>query len=200
MADQKPKSQAEKAALAKKSKTSASKSAQNSKNKKGNEKKQEEKVLIPNRLITSLICLALFILFLVIFLQPDGALVKLFQGFVLGLIGWTSFYVAIPALLYLFTIQAFSGKRPILLRSICLISFVLICGIISQLGMDSAQLPSGFSLLVSLFQGGADGTTAGLFCGGIALLLQWLCGKVISYIILVLAAIFALLASFQITI
>jgi len=200
MAEQKPKSQAEKAALAKKSKASASKSAQNTKNKKGNEKKQEDKILIPFRLVTSLICLALFVLFLVIFLQPDGALVKLFQGFVLGLIGWTSFYVAIPALLYLFTIQAFSGKRPILLRSVCLISFVLICGLISQLGMDSAQLPSGFSLLVSLFQGGADGTTAGLLCGGLALLLQWLCGKVISYIILILAAIFTLLASFQITI
>ena len=200
MAEQKPKSQAEKAALAKKNKASASKTAQNTKNKKGSEKKQEDKILIPFRLVTSLICLALFVLFLVIFLQPDGALVKLFQGFVLGLIGWTSFYVAIPALLYLFTIQAFSGKRPILLRSVCLISFVLICGFISQLGMDTAQLPSGFSVLVSLFQGGADGSTAGLLCGGIALLLQWLCGKVISYIILVLAAIFTLLASFQITI
>ena len=200
MAEQKPKSQAEKAALAKKNKASASKSAQNSRIKKGNEKKQEDKILIPFRLVTSLICLALFVLFLVIFLQPDGALVKLFQEFVLGLIGWTSFYVAIPALLYLFTIQAFSGKRPILLRSVCLISFVLICGLISQLGMDTAQLPAGFSVLVSLFQGGADGTTAGLLCGGIALLLQWLCGKVISYIILVFAAIFTLLASFQITI
>ena len=200
MAEQKPKTQAEKAASAKKNKASALKSAQKTKNKKGNEMNQEDKILIPNRLITSLICLALFVLFLVIFLQPDGALVKLFQGFVLGLIGWTSFYVAIPALLYLFAIQAFSGKRPILLRSVCLISFVLICGLISQLGMDSAQLPSGFSLLVSLFQGGADGTTAGLLCGGISLLLQWLCGKVISYIILILAAFFTLLASFQITI
>ena len=200
MAEHKPKSQAEKAALAKKSKTASSKSAQNSKNKKTNAKEQEEKILVPFRLITSLICLALFILFLVIFLQPDGALVKLFQGFVLGLIGWTSFYVAIPALLYLFTIQAFSGKRPILLRSVCLIVFVLLCGCISQLGMDTNSLPFGFSLIVTLFQGGSAGTTAGLLCGGIALLLQWLCGKVISYIILILAALFTLLASFQITI
>ncbi len=200
MAEHKAKSQAEKAALAKKNKAASSKTAQSSKSKKTNGKEQEEKFLVPFRLVTSLICLALFILFLVIFLQPDGALVKLFQGFVLGLIGWTSFYVAIPALLYLFTIQAFSGKRPILLRSVCLISFVLICGCISQLGMDTSALPSGFSLLVTLFQGGSAGTTAGLLCGGIALLLQWLCGKVISYIILILAALFTLLASFQITI
>ncbi len=201
MADRKPRSQAEKAALAKKSggKT-PSKSAQGSKAKNTKTAEQEERVLVPFRLITSLICLALFVLFLVIFLQPDGALVKLFQSFVLGLIGWTGFYVAIPALLYLFTIQAFSGKRPILLRSVCLISFVLLCGCISQLGMDTDNLPGGFSLLVTLFQGGAEGTTAGLFCGGMALLLQWLCGTAISYILLILSALITLLASFQITI
>ncbi len=200
MADKKAKSQAEKAAQARKSKSGASsKASQNSKTKKA-ANDQEEKLIVPLRLITSLICLALFVLFLVIFLQPDGALVKLFQGFVLGLIGWTGFYVAIPALLYLFTIQAFSGKRPILLRSVCLIVFVLLCGCISQLGMGEAALPGGFSLLVALFQGGSAGTTAGLLCGGVALLLQWLCGKVIAYIVLIMGALFTLLASFQITI
>ncbi len=201
MAENKPKSQAEKAAQAKRAKAAnTAKSSQSGKSKKGKAPEQEEKILIPFRLITSVICLALFILFLVIFLQPDGALVKLFQGFVLGLIGQTSFYVAIPALLYLFTIQAFSGKRPILLRSVCLIVFVLLCGCISQLSMSADNLPSGFSLLVTLFQGGAAGTTAGLLCGGAALLLQWLCGKVICYILFVLAALFTLLASFHITI
>ena len=200
MADKNSRSQAQKAAEKKTKNAAAGKNTKSGKSNKTAENTQEDKILIPTRLVTSVICLALFILFLVIFLQPDGALVKLFQGFILGLIGQTSFYVAIPALLYLFTIQAFSGKRPIILRSVCLISFVLICGCISQLGMSAFELPSGFSLLVALFQGGSQGTTAGLFCGGIALLMQWLCGKVISYIILILAALFTLLASFQITI
>ena len=199
MAEQKSKSQAEKAASAKKQNKS-DKSSTDKKNGKSTGKPNEEQFVVPVRLITSVICLALFILFLVIFLQPDGALVKLFQGFVLGLIGNVSFYVAIPALLYLFTIQAFSGKRPIVLRSICLICFVLICGCISQLGLSTNGLPTGFSMLISLYQGGADGTTAGLLCGGVALIFQWLCGKVISYIILILGALFTLLASFQITI
>ena len=200
MADKNSRSQAQKAAEKKTKNAAAGKNTKSGKGNKTAENTQEDKILIPTRLVTSVICIALFILFLVIFLQPDGALVKLFQGFILGLIGQTSFYVAIPALLYLFTIQAFSGKRPIILRSVCLISFVLICGCISQLGMSAFELPSGFSLLVALFQGGSQGTTAGLFCGGIALLMQWLCGKVISYIILILAALFTLLASFQITI
>ena len=200
MAEKKAKTQAEKAATTKKAKSTSKSKQSAAKTAKSPAKAPEEKVLVPFRLITSVICLALFILFLVIFLQPDGALVKLFQGFVLGLIGWTSFYVAIPALLYLFTIQAFSGKRPILLRSVCLICFVLICGCISQLGMSTDSLPTGFSMLVALFQGGTAGTTAGLICGGITLLMQWLCGKVICYIVFIVAALLTLLAAFQITI
>ena len=200
MAERK-KSQAEKAAMAKKqTKTSGSKSSAAKKTTKNARKQEDTSLNIPVRLITSLVCVTLFILFLVIFLQPEGALVKLLQSFVLGLIGNVAFYVAIPALLYLFTIQAFSGKRPVILRSVCLICFTLICGLISQLGMDSESLPSGFALLVALYQGGAAGTTAGLLCGGIGLLLKWLCGTVISYIVLILAAVFTLLASFQITI
>ena len=202
MAEKKPRSQAEKAAMAKKqNKSSGGKASAVKNNGKSVQKDVENQTSIPLRVITSAVCIALFIVFLVIFLQPEGVIVKgILQPFIIGLIGNVSFYIAIPGLLYLFTIQAFSGKRPILLRSVCLISFVLICGCISQLSMDTASLPTGFSLLVSLYQGGAAGTTAGLVCGGIALLLRWLCGSVLSYVILILAALFTLLASFQITI
>ena len=196
MADKKTRTQAEKAAMAKKKNASAT-----AKKGKSNQKTQEPALQIPVRAITAVTCLVLFILFLVIFLKPDGVLVeKVFLPFVLGMIGNVAFYVSIPGLLYLFTIQAFSGKRPILLRSVCLISFVLICGCISQLSLPTAGLPTGLSILVALFQGGAAGTTAGLLCGGVALLLQWLCGTAISYIILIVAALFTLLAAFQITI
>ena len=128
MADKKTKSQAEKAAMAKKKNQSST-----AKKGKNNQKAPQTALNIPLRAITAVICLVLFILFLVIFLKPDGFLVeKVFLPFVLGMIGNVAFYVSIPGLLYLFTIQAFSGKRPILLRSICLICFVLICGCISN--------------------------------------------------------------------
>jgi len=195
MAQKKTASQAEKAAAARnKSKSTAAK-----KNAKKETPKPKERQ-IPVRVLTSIISAGLFILFLVIFFEPEGVVVRLLQDFILGLVGKVSFYVAIPGLLYLFVIQAFSGKRPIKLRSICLIVFILLCGCISQLGMRDASLPTGPALLVSLWQGGAAGTAAGVLCGGVALMLQWLCGGVISYIVLIIAAVLMLLSAFQITI
>ncbi|MBE6959140.1 MAG: DNA translocase FtsK [Ruminococcaceae bacterium] len=135
------------------------------------------------------------------FLWPEGVLVEKFllPG-ILGLIGKAGFYIAIPALLYLFVIQAFSGKRPVILRSVCLILFVMICGCIHQVALPNPQAPSGGALLVALYHGGSDGTTAGILCGGIGYLIKFLCGPVIPYIIFAVAAVLALLAAFQITI
>ena len=195
MARKKTVSQAEKAAAAR----NKSKSAASKKNAKKETPKPKERQ-IPVRVLTSIISAGLFILFLVIFFEPEGVVVRMLQEFVLGFVGQVSFYVAIPGLLYLFVIQAFSGKRPIKLRSICLIVFILLCGCISQLGLSTASLPTGPALLVSLWQGGAAGTTAGVLCGGVALLLQWLCGTVISYILLTVSAALMLLSAFQITI
>lgn len=193
MAEKKHKTHAEKAAMAKKQNKSGSE-------KKAAQKPAEPQPRIPARLISSVVILALFVLFLVIFLKPEGWFIQLFQDFVLGLIGNVGFYVSIPALLYLFVIQAFSGRRPVRLRSACLISFILISGCISQLTMDTANFPSGVAIVAALYQGGLTGETAGLLCGGFALLLKLLLGTVISFIILILAAVLTLLASFQITV
>ncbi len=186
---------------AERKKTQAQRAVSSSKKSKGNKKpnKSGGDSQIPVRLITSLICLVLFIIFLVMFLNPEGALVVFFLNFIQGLVGRVSFYIAIPSLVYLFVIQAFSGKRPILLRSICLIVFILLCGCISQLAIGDAELPTGGALLVALFQGGSTGATAGLICGGIALLLDLLLGP-LAWFVLVIGAILTLLAAFQITI
>ena len=194
MANQNPKSQAQKAAAKKQPKKSGSKT-------EPKKNSSQEKTTIPVRLITSIISLSMFILFLVIFLWPEGLVVeKVLLPVILGLIGKAAFYVAIPALLYLFVIQAFSGKRPVILRSICLIVFVLICGCVYQLGLTPPEYVSGGDLLGALYAGGNLGTTGGLLCGGVALLFKWLCGTVISYIIFIVAAVLTLLAALQITI
>lgn len=155
---------------------------------------------IPVRLISSVVCLGLFILFLVIFLEPQGALVKVFDDFFHGLFGRTGFLVAIPGFLYLFFIHAFSGKRPIKMRTICVSSFVLICGCISHLALSPSNLSEGIAILGDLYEGGISGTTGGLICGGLTAFVQWLCGTIISYIIFIIAAIFTLLGGMQITI
>ena len=199
MAEKNKKSQAEKAAAAKKqTKSSGTKQAAEKKN--AVKAPEQNQSAVPVRLITALVCLTLFVLFLVIFLKPEGAVTTLIQSFILGLVGKIAFYVSIPGLLYLFCIQAFSGKRPIKLRSTCMICFILLCGCISQLFLKETDLPEGFSLLVYLYEGGPIGTTAGMLCGGIALLLRWLFGTVIACLILIVAALLTLLAAFQITI
>ena len=191
MAKKKHTSQAEKAVSAAKGKKTSNKKAT---------KAAERERQIPVRFITSGVFLALFILLLVIFLKPEGALTKLVENLLVGLIGRVGFVISIPALLYLFFIHAFSGKRPVLMRSICLGAFILICGCISHLSLDPKNLATGLGLLGDLYTGGADGSTGGVLCGGIAMLVNWLCGVVLSYILFVVGAVFTLLGGMQITI
>ena len=204
MATKKHKTHAEKAAAAAKSKTTKKSTRKTSKN--GNKESKirantvKEHVEIPTRLISSVLCFGLLVLFAVSYFFPEGALINLFSNFIHGLIGRTGFVVAIPVLLYLFVIHAFSGGRPIRMRTICLISFLLICGCITHLILNPNQLPSGFALVGELYNGGIDGTTGGVICGGLAMLVRWLCGLVISYIVFIIGGIFLLLGGMQITI
>jgi len=201
MAEMKRKSQAEKAASTSKNSHSKSKAKNGNSKKLSEGKAQEKESRIPVRLISSVVFLGLFILFLVIFFQPEGALVKVTENLIHGILGRAGFIVSIPALLYLFLIHAFSGKRPVLMRSVCLGVFVVICGCIAHLSMDPKDLPEGFfSMIGELYTGGMLGTAGGVLCGLIAILIRWLCGGVISYIVLILAAIVSLLGAMQITI
>ncbi len=162
--------------------------------------KQPEKTQIPPRFINAVIAGVLFVLFLVIFLIPDGALVNLFYKFLLGMVGYVSFYVSIPALLYLFFIQGFSGKRPVIMRSWCILAFVLICGCLAHILMDGVAYNTVWNFISGMYMGGIQGKTSGLLCGSVAELLTALLGTVISVIILVVAAVLTLLGSMQITI
>ena len=212
MADQKKKSQAEKAVTAANSKhntagksaakTSSKKTVSSAKVKNTTVSKtvRSEESAVPKRYVSAGICLALFIVFCVMVFQPEGALVRFFNTALLGLFGKAGFYVAIPSLLYLFFILAFSGKRPVVMRCVCLIGFVITCGCISHLTLKPIGLTEGIALIGQLYSGGAMGITGGVICGGIAMILDWLCGTALSYIILVLGAVFLLLGAMQITI
>ena len=178
--------------------------------KKGEAEKVEqleikEKKKIPVRIITSVIFGILFLLFLVTWMEDPGRnesswfFTGLYQ-IVLGLFGHAAFYMAIPGFLLMFCIHAFSGKRPILMRSICLGVFLIAFGCISHLWSPTPELGVGFQWVKDIFRGGLEGTTGGLICGGIAELLLWIFHDIFTWIILILGALFALLASFEITI
>ncbi len=199
MAQEKQKSQAQKTAASRQGKKTAA-SNKASKVKKNNPIPAEPEFHFPVRLISSTVCIGAFLVFLFMFLTPeDGSWLRLLRYFVQGIIGEVGFYVSIPALLYLFVIQAFSAGKPIKMRTICLISFVIICGSFSQLFMDESILPEGFAVLSGLYQSGAEGLSAGLLCGGLGLLLMLGPGKWLSIIGLIVGGVLTLLAAFQIT-
>ena len=162
--------------------------------------KQQERFHIPGRVFSAGALLILFVLFLVMLFTHNGYVINWIYHVVIGLIGYTGYYFAIPALLYLFIIHAISGKRPVKMRTICVVSFVLICGAISHLWMKPEGLGSGGDLIKNLYFGGIGNTAGGVICGFVAHVLKTLFETVFSNIILFVGALFTLLGSMQITI
>ena len=171
---------------------------------------EKEKKKIPIRIITASIMGAFFVLFLVTWMEDPGRndsswFFELFYNMIRGLFGQAAFYMAIPGFLFMFCIHAFSGKRPILMRSICLGVFMLCFGCIAhwwsfyQVSTNAALGP-GFQWVKDIWNGGIAGTTGGLICGGLAELLLWIFNDILTLIILVFASLLTLLASFNITI
>ena len=206
MAQKKPSTRADEAAAKSKTKSAAGKPSGKTTPPK---KRAPEKVkksnqdfaggLAPNVLFAFL-SIVLFVLFLVIAVNPDGALLKAMKSVILGLLGQVGFYFFIPAFLYLFFIQTFGRKHAPTMRSICLIAFVLLSGSIYHLAVQRQGMAEGLAVIPDLYTGGVDGRTGGVLCGGLAMLLRWSCGNVISYLILGIAAVLTLLGSMQITV
>ena len=158
-----------------------------------------EKPLIPGRTLWAVISLVLFVLFLFMAIKPDGALLKIFLSLLTGLVGKVGFYFAIPAMLYLFLILISSKGKPVKMRTTCLILFVLFSSSIHHLIVNNQIFVGGFKLLADLYVGGITGTSGGLICGLLAMLIRWACGDVLSYVLLGLVAILMLMASMKIT-
>jgi len=198
MAQKNKMTQAEKAAS-----NARNKSAKNTKasdKKAGAENKEQKLPAVPVRFITASVFICLFVVLLITFFLQEGAIVKVIYNVVNGLIGRAGYIVSIPAFLYLFIIHAFSGKRPVIMRTACLAVFVLCCGCVTHLALDPEGLAFNGALIGELYSGGVAGTTGGLICGSLTMLVGWLCGPVFSYIIFIVAALFTLLGSMQITI
>ena len=109
MAEQKKKTAASRATNAVKNNSSKS---VNSAKQDSSERK------IPLRLISASVFLGLFLILLVAFFNSKGVIPGLIDKLIHGLIGSVGFVIAVPALLYLFLIHAFSKGRPVMMRSI----------------------------------------------------------------------------------
>ena len=215
MAEKKSQSQAEKAVRDAGKKASASGSASKPKSKTTSPKAAEKKSAkaeknakvkteydtpIPNSAVIALISLALFVILLVTAIKPDGALLKIIRSVLMGLVGQAGFYFAIPALLYIFMVHIFGRRTNVTMRSVCTLVFVFLCGSIFHLTVQTQGMATGMAVLGDLYLTGISGDSGGVFCGGFAMVLRWACGNVMSYILLITAAVLALLGAMQITI
>ena len=201
MAEKKTQTQAERMAAQKK-KAAKTAPATNKDNKSNGKSKDTSKSGgIPVRFYTASSFLLLFILFLVIFLNSDGALTGFVYDLILGLIGSVAFVVCIPVFLYLFIIHASSRKRPVITRSVCLGAFVLVCGCMHHLISDP-NIGTGAEILSNLYNKAIASShqSGGVICGGIVELLNYLLNPWITGILLFISGVLLLLAGMQITI
>ena len=214
MAEKNSSSRAEKAVSTTKKTTgksgtnSTSKSGTKSAGQKGtgaNDKKMsvtygKKEPLLPARVTAALVVLVLFVLFLVIGIRPEGVLLLAFRNLILSLIGMAAFYFAIPGLLYIFYILVTSKKKPVRMRCICVIVFVLLCGSLYHLFVNNQTFVGGGQIFADLLAGGKSGTSGGLLCGGFAMVVKSLLGVVLTYILFIVSAILTLLGAMKITI
>ena len=204
MAEKKTASRAEQAVSGAKKKTASGSASKSSGKKrtpaKSTKYKTEYEPAVPPHFLIAAVSILLFALFVVISVNPDGALLKIIQSVVLGLVGQAGFYFAIPGLLYLFVIHTFGRKNAPTMRSVCTLIFVFLCGCIYHLAVQEQALSTGFALIADLYTGGAAGSTGGVLCGGAAMLLRWLCGNTLAFIFCVVFAVLTLLGAMNITI
>jgi len=155
---------------------------------------------ISNGVTAGIVCLFLFVLFLLLLIKPEGALLLVTKSVVLGLIGEAGLLFFTPVFLYIGVINLFGRKTAVRMRSICAIVFALLCGVIYHLIVSALRVTDGFAVIPALYSGGSAGTAGGVLCGGIAILLHWACGTALSYLISILGLVLTLLGAMQITI
>ena len=155
---------------------------------------------LPVKTLCGLGCLLLFVILLIVLIRPDGALILAVKALIYGFFGSVGFFILVPVSLIYGIILLVTNDKPIIARSICLGAFVLCCGAISHLLLDMPEYHDFFGLIGTLFSGGVEGTTGGLICGGIAMLLEWGLGTAVSLVILFVLAALTLMGVFQITV
>ena len=147
-----------------------------------------------------ILCLFLFVLFVLILFKSDGALIQVTKSIVLGFVGEAGLLFFTPVFLYVSVINLFGRKVAVRMRSACAVAFALFCGAIYHLIVSSLSVADGIDVIPLLYTAGATGNSGGIICGGLAILLEWACGKTMTYLIAVFGMVFTLLGAMQITI
>ena len=201
MANKKTKSTAEKVASSNNKKRTTKRSSKTEL--KETVKNPVQKLLdrwgIPFRFFTATFFFISFALLLITFLAPGGVFFVALENVFLGLFGKVGFLVSIPVSLYLFFIHAFSAKRPVRMRTVCLFVFTLICGCIGHVFAGNIEQIYSFESFGKLYENGLIGASGGMICGLITQIIAFFFDKA-TLVFLIPAALLTLLAGMQITI
>lgn len=154
----------------------------------------------PNmRWILAGVYLLLFFVFLVIAMNQKGFVLTFVRSIAFGLFGPVTFYLAVPAMFYLFALHAFSGNRPVTLRSVCVLSSLFLVGTISHITMNP-QLSHGIAKVAELYSTGTHNASGGVLCGLFGSFLRDALSAPLALILLSIAAIVFLMSAFGLTI
>ena len=154
---------------------------------------------IPVRIILGIVCLCLFIVQLVVVFRPSGTLPMAYQNLILGLFGKVGFWFWLFALPYLFWVLCIQHSGNRIMRAVSTVCFVLCCSTSLQLLVPEVKYGDLFTGIAELYLGGVAGTTAGVICGSIGMLIRGLFGEIISFIVLLILAAVFLLRAMEIT-
>lgn len=155
---------------------------------------------VPGYLVAAAVNFVVFFFLVVMAVNPEGLLTHALQTFVLGLVGRVSFYLLIPATLYLFLLNVLNPREDKAGQTACTLFFVYFVGCIHHLIVQQQGIAQGFAIIADLYMGGRGGRTAGVLCGGTAMMVRSICGAPIAYVIFGVLALLTLLGAFRITI
>ena len=154
---------------------------------------------IPGRIFMGLLCLAMFLIHLVVIFQPSGTVPLAYKNLMLGLFGQVGFWFWLFLLPFLFWVFILMKRGNRFMRGFNALMFVLTCGMALQLTLPETTYSSFFTGIAELYKGGITGSTAGVICGGLGIVFIRLFGKIIAFLFLMILAAIFLLRTMEIT-
>ena len=150
------------------------------------------------REIGGAVCLLLAVIAFVSFFGADSIFINWIRFLARGLIGG-GYYVLPLSLLVSAWILLLHDGRPVRLRVVCAFLVSVSIGMLVHL-FGSAKQEWSFAMFGQLFNDGMEGSGGGMISGFLAQVFEATLGKVISIILLIIATLFELLTSFNMTV
>ena len=145
------------------------------------------------------ICLVLALCTVLGCLGVKGALLSLLIALFKGLIG-SGLYILPFSFVMGFLILLLHDGRPVALRVTCSFLLAVTIGALVQLVSGQEGAEWSLSMLADLWDGGLDGTSAGLLAGFLAQLLELIISKIGAVIVLLAALVLELITSLNMTV